>query len=48
MGVCMGVYGGRFSDNTPILDEPFDVVSRVGIANLCLLCGVEPDLRLIK
>ena len=44
----MEVYGGGFNDNTPVLDELFDVVSRVGIANLCLLCGVEPDLHLIR
>ena len=44
----MEVYGGGFNDNTPVLDEFFDVVSRVSGIDLCLLCGVEPDLHLIR
>ena len=24
--VCMGMYGGVFNDNTPVLDEPFGCI----------------------
>lgn len=42
-GAGMGVDGGGLDDDPAVLDEFFNVVSRVGIANLCLLCGVQPD-----
>ena len=37
---------GGLDDNSAVLDEFFDMVSGVGIANLCLLCGVQPDFAL--
>jgi len=38
-----GVDGGGFNDHTAILDELFDVRTRVGIADLSLLSRIEPD-----
>ena len=43
---CTRVDSGGFNDNTAVLDELFDMGARVGIADLCLLSGVEPDLSL--
>lgn len=38
-----GVDGGRFDNDTSILDELLDVDTRVGVADLSLLSGVEPN-----
>ena len=38
-----GVDGGGFDDDTAILDELLDVRTGVGVSNLGLLSGVEPD-----
>ena len=43
-GSCTRVDSGGLNDNTAILDELFDVGTGVGVANLSLLGGVEPDL----
>lgn len=37
------VDGGRLDDHTAILDELLDVCTRVGVADLSLLSGIEPD-----
>ena len=41
-----GVDDRRLDDNASILDELLDVRARVGVANLRLLSGVEPDFAL--
>ena len=41
-----GVDDRRLDDNAPILDELLDVCAGVGVADFCLLGGVEPDLAL--
>lgn len=38
-----GVDGGGLDDDTPILDELLDVGAGVGVSNLGLLSGIEPD-----
>jgi len=38
-----GVDGGGFDDDTAVLDELLDVCAGVGVSNLGLLSGVEPD-----
>lgn len=38
--------GGRFLDNQTILYKLTDVLSRVGITDLCGLIRIEPDLPL--
>ena len=43
---CSGVDSGRLDDNSAILDELLDVSARVGVANLSLLGGIEPDFTL--
>ena len=40
------MYDGWLDDYSPILDELLDVGARVGVANLRLLSGVEPDFAL--
>jgi hypothetical protein len=40
------VDGSGLDDNATVLDEFLDMCARVGIANLRLLGGVEPDLAL--
>jgi hypothetical protein len=37
------VDGGGFDDHTAVLDELLDVCARVGVADLSLLSGIEPD-----
>lgn len=41
-----GVDGGGLDDDAAILDELLNVSARVGVANLRLLGGVEPDFAL--
>ena len=38
--------GGGLDDDTAVLDEFLDVRARVGVADLSLLVGVEPDFSL--
>lgn len=45
-GACSRVDGGGLDDDTAVLDELLHVGSRVGVANLGLLSGVEPDFSL--
>ena len=41
-----GVDGGGLDDDAAVLDELLHMGSRVGVANLGLLSGVEPDFAL--
>jgi hypothetical protein len=34
---------GRFDDDMAILDQLFDVLTRVGVGDFSLLGGIEPD-----
>ena len=43
---CARVHGGGLDDDAPVLDQLLDVDARVGIADLGLLSGVEPDYAL--
>ena len=45
-GACAGVDGGGLDDNAAVLDELLDVRAGVGVADLRLLVGVEPDFAL--
>ena len=45
-GACTRVDGGGLDDDPAILDELFDVRAGVGVADLSLLGGVEPDFAL--
>ena len=45
-GARARVDGGGLDDNAPILDELLDVRAGVGVADLRLLVGVEPDFAL--
>ena len=40
---CTGVNGGGLDDNRAILDELLDMSTGVGVADLRLVVGVEPD-----
>lgn len=40
---CAGVDGGGFDDDTAVLNEFLDMGAGVGISDLSLLSGVEPD-----
>jgi len=41
-----GVDGGGLDDNATVFDQLLDVCARVGIANLRLFSGVQPDFAL--
>ena len=45
-GACARVHSGGFDDNAAVLDKFLYVCAGVGIANLGLLAGVEPDFAL--
>ena len=45
-GALAGVDGGGLDDDMVVLDELLNVPARVGIANLGLFIGVEPDFTL--
>ena len=45
-GAGTGVDGGGLDDDATVLDELLHMGSRVGVANLRLLGGVEPDFAL--
>lgn len=35
--------GGGFNDNQTVFDKFLDMSARVGVADFCLLSGIEPD-----
>ncbi len=37
------MHSGGFDDHTAILDKFLDMCARVGVADFCLLSGIEPD-----
>ena len=45
-GTCARMDGGGLDDNSAVLDELLYVRAGVGVANLGLLAGVEPDFAL--